>query len=82
MGRFFAPILAFAAAAYVYTQNQGAENEFVYLFPLNNIFSDPVEAGQRSWQLLLLVGVLWLITDLRALMKARGQAEEPAADAE
>lgn len=79
MGRFIAPILAFLAAGYIYTQNQGATNEFVFLFPMNNIFEDPAVAGERSWQALLVIGVLWLISDLRSLFQKK-PVEQPSAD--
>lgn len=76
MGRFFAPILAFAAAAYVYNANQGATNEFIFLFPLNNIFEDPVVAGQRSWQALAGIGALWLVLDVISLARSRAKQDE------
>lgn len=78
MGRFIAPILAFAAAGYVFTQNQGATAEFVFLFPMNLIFEDPVVAGQRSWQVLVAVGLLWLVTDTISLVRERRARKESA----
>ncbi len=78
MGRFFAPLLAYAAAAYVFWKNAQTDSEFLFLFPLNNIFEDPAVAGARSWQLLLLLGTLWLFNDIRSWMAARTLAAEAA----
>ena len=76
MGRFFAPLLAYAAAAYVFWKNSQTDTEFLFLFPLNNVFEDPAVAGERSWQLLLVLGTLWLISDIRSWMAARALAAE------
>ncbi len=71
MGRFIAPLLAFAAAFWIWNTNRRDDGEYAFLFPLNNIFDDPAEAGQRSWQLLVLVGVVWLASDIRAVLARR-----------
>lgn len=74
MGRFLAPLLAFAASAFVFYKNQGATAEFVFLFPMNLLFEDPVVAGQRSWQALAAVGLLWLVTDTVSFVRSRRAA--------
>lgn len=75
MTRFFAPLLAFAAAAYVYNKNSGATTEFVFLFPLNRIYEDPLVAAERTWQVLVGLGLLWLVSDLLSLFRTRGKAK-------
>jgi len=79
MGRYLSSIIAFAAAAGVYYYNEGHTDSKVFLLGLNLIFGDdPNVLAERTWQVLLAVGVLWLGWDLVGAMRRKATHDQPS----
>jgi len=65
VGRYFSALLALAAGVGTYFYNASHEDEKLVLLGLNLFFGDDQAVlADRTWQLRVGVGLLWLTLDL------------------
>jgi hypothetical protein len=82
MTKYLSSLIALGAAAGVYYYNQGHADSKVFLVGLNLVFGDdPNVLAERTWQILLGVGIVWLGMDLMRAMRRKATDDQATPEA-